>query len=198
MGMRQPEVDACYTVKMDVVAGAAAAMNAAVAAGVSVYAMLGFATGRFEEYPPRYDYDRIAAALLRAEPEERFGVAINNYLVKNLAFSKLRVDPENRMACYSLLGSRLPLERVVGRRTWQRRSPLLHYRRPVPGVQWFVFRSRAEQERTEVWLRKLGFEPPLWAAGSRIRVQGEKPLLGQFRPVTILRLRSAAAKDPTD
>ncbi len=174
-------------------AGLLAAANAATAFALSLFAMGSFATGYFEEYPPGYDYDRIAAALLQKTPGQRpFGAAANNYIVKNLAFSKLRVDPENRLACYSLLGGRLPLEYVVGRDSWSRWSPWLHYRRPAPGVQWFVFRSRVEQEKTRRWLRKLGFRDPPWSPEPPVLVSGRKPWVGTFRPVILRRLDPAA------
>ncbi len=171
-------------------------------AGVAIgaAALAGFVTGRFEEYPPRYDYDRIAEILLESAPDGEFGVAINNFLVKNLAFSKLKKDKDNRMACYSMLGGRLPLRAVVGRRRYQRYSPLLDYRREVPGVQWFVFRGPFEQAQMERDLAEWGFAPPFWDDRFSRTVTGRKRLWGTFRPVRIRKLRDrtdASTPDPS-
>jgi len=170
--------------------GVPACLTLIAGLAIGAVALVGFVTGVFEEYPPRYDYDRIAEALLEAAPEGKFGVAVNNFLVKNLAFSKLNKDKKNRMACYSMLGGRLPLRAVVGRDRYQRYSPLLRYRREVPGVKWFVFRSPVEQARMERELAEWGLPPPYWDPRFSRTVEGRKRLWGTFRPVRIRKLRA--------
>jgi len=169
------------------------AFTALVAASTVVVACitwLGFALGRFEEYPPQYDYDTIARRLLEHEPEGVFGVAVSNYLVKNLAWSKLTVDPGNRMACYSLLGSRLPLSKIAGKRIFERYSSLLDYRRPAPGVTWFALRGPGDLRRAEEILEQSGRPRPWWDPEATVTVVSKKPLLGAFRPIELRKLRS--------
>ena len=166
--------------------------SCALVLGVALAAsyLLAFATGRLEEYPPHYDYDGLARSLLEVEAGP-FGVAVDNHLVKNLAYSKLKLDPQNRMACYSLRGGRLPLEALVGKDTYSRFSPLLDLTRPVPGVRMFVFRSHTEERLTEEYLTALGFRPPFWDQESSRTVGGSKRFMGQFRPAYIRKLRAS-------
>lgn len=160
-------------------------------AAAAAWYCIGFAKGTYEEYPPRYDYDGIATRLQSLHPEGPFGVAVDLHLSKNLAYSKFKTDPANRMAVYSLFGARWPTPALLGFAKVKRHSSILGTTRTVPGVQFLVARSLTELEE---WDRILADRsvPPEHRSGTVMKLPpSPRRLWGYYRPVYIKALGPA-------
>lgn len=160
---------------------------------ISIYFLVGFIVGNLEEYPPYYDYDETVKELLTREKNGKFGIGVPNYIVKNLAYSKLKYDKNNRMACYSIEGSRLPVNIIIKKTSYKRYSPILKYERNVPGIFYLVLRSKNEIKKWQNRLKKSSEveEICLWDDNKSFVIKRHKRLFGgEYRPLYVMRINN--------
>ena len=93
-------------------------------------------------------------------------------------------------------GSRLSADNLAGINEYKRYSPILNYRRVVPGIQYFIFRSEAEKKKWENCLIKKGFKRPLWDKEASFAIPASNRMfLGKFRPVYVKKLKEKRDND---